>query len=333
MIPLFVCGAAGAVDLPAGVEFRDYTGWPQCIFLNATETPVQAVIVPAVGGRLVHFSLNEENVLYENPATEGRTMGASQEELWFGGYQCDIGPPGRGLPSHLQLVQGRNGWDLKGGFAAHVTGLPDPGLGIVIEKNFLLAPDTGELGVMQRMRNISDKDVSYSLWDRTLCKKGGFVFFPLNKKSRFPAGWSQRHLAGRDYYAGEHAYFDGVHPNVLQARVLDGVLVVAASGDVTQLGADSMAGWIAYARGKLLFVKYFPCIARGNYSDGGNTVEVYFDQRAVELSPLSPEIKLAPGQDYIFPEKWLLIPLRKEVTTWEEARKLVRKIRPSPFGP
>ena len=121
-------------------------------------------------------------------------------------------------------------------------------------------------------------------------------------------------------------------PNALQARVLNGVLVVSASGGVTQIGADSMAGWIAYARDKLLCVKYFPCFARGNYSEGGNTVEVYFDQRAVELSPLNPETKLASGQEYTFPEKWLLLPLPKEITTWEEARKLVRKIPPTPFG-
>jgi len=318
--------AAEASELPAGLELRDYGGWDQSIFINATETPVQAVIVPAVGGRLVHFSLDGENILFENAAAQGKTMAASQEELWLGGYQCDIGPQGRGLPGRLQLLQGPNEWKLKGDFAIHVASQPDRDLGIVIEKDFLLAPDTGELGIMQRMRNVSDKDVSCCLRDRTICKGGGFVFFPLNNKSRFKAGWSQRRQTdGRDAY-------DGEHPSAFQARVLEGVLVVSAAGEVTQMGADSAAGWIAYARGKLLFVKYFPWFARGNYSDGGNTVEVYFDQRAVELSPLSPETKLAPGREYSFPEKWLLIPLPKEITSWEEARKLVRKIPASPFG-
>src|SRR5271155_1106421 len=87
--------AAHAGELPAGLELRDYTGWDQSIFINATETPVQAVIVPAVGGRLVHFSLDGENILFENAAAQGRTMGAGQEELWLGGYQCDVGPQGR----------------------------------------------------------------------------------------------------------------------------------------------------------------------------------------------------------------------------------------------
>ena len=325
VIIAFRCFAASAQELPAGVEVRNYTGWDKSIFINATEKPVEAVIAPAVGGRVVHFSYNGENILFENPASQGKTMDASLEPLWIGGYQCDVGPQGRDIPAHLELFQGRQGWNFNGDFAIHVASLPDTDLGVVLEKDFLLAPDTGELGVVQHMRNISDKDVSYCLWDRTLCKGGGYVFFPLNKKSRFKAGWSQRRqVDGTNYY-------DGEHPNALQARVLNGVLVLSADGDVTQIGADSMAGWIAYARGKLLFVKYFPCFAEGNYSDGGNTVEVYFDQRAVELSPLSPETKLAPGKELAFPEKWSLIPLSREITTWEEARKLVRKIPPSPF--
>jgi hypothetical protein len=322
-----LCFASDPDELPAGIELRDYTGWPG-IFINAVETPVQAVIVPSIGARVVHFSLNGENILFENPATAGKTMTADNpEDLWLGGYQCDVGPHTRGLPRHLQLLQEGGQWNLlKGGFAAHAGGAPDCNVGVVIDKDFVLAPDTGELGIMQRMRNVSTNDVSWCLWDRTLCKGGGFAFFPLNKKSRFKAGWSQQqHANGRDYY-------DGDKPGALQVRILDGVLVVTAAGDVTRLGADSTAGWIAYARGKLLFVKYFPWFAHGDYSDGGNTVEVYFDQRAVELSPLSPETKLAPGREYTFPEKWLLIPLAKEVNTWEDARKLVRKIPPSPFG-
>ena len=95
-----------------------------------------------------------------------------------------------GLPAHPAVLDGRYGWDLKGEFAAHVTSVPDPNLGVVLEKNFLVAPDTGELGIMQRVRNISNDAESYCVLDRTICKGGGFIFFPLNKHSRFKAGWS-----------------------------------------------------------------------------------------------------------------------------------------------
>src|ERR1035438_5588055 len=108
LLPALTLNAAALDDLPAGIELRDYIGWEQSIFINATETPVQVVIVPAVGGRVADFSLNGDNILFENAATRGRIM-AGNEELWLGGYQCDLGPSGRGLPAHLQLFQGRNG--------------------------------------------------------------------------------------------------------------------------------------------------------------------------------------------------------------------------------
>lgn len=327
---LFVCAlisrAADTNEPPAGLEVRDYTGWPESIYMNATEIAVQAVIIPAVGGRMVHFSLDGENILFENAAAEGKTMTTAQEQLWLGGYQCDVGSQGGSLPPHPGLLQGADTWKLKGDFSVQVCSPPDHDLGITIAKDFVLSPDTAELGVMQRMRNVSDKDVSYYLRDRTACKGGGFVFFPLNNKSRFKAGWSQRRQKdGKDFY-------DGEKPDAFQARAMDGVLVVLAAGGVTQIGADNNAGWIAYVNGKILLVKYFPWFPKGNYTDGGNTVEVYIDQRAVELSPLSPQTRLGPGDEYKFPEKWLMISLPKEITTWDEVPKLVKKIPATPFG-
>ena len=111
---------------------------------------------------------------------------------------------------------------------------------------------------------------------------------------------------------------------------------IAAGADINtsqKAGADSDAGWIAYTRGKILFVKYFPVFAQGNYSDGGNTVAFDCHSRGVELQPLSPETTLKGGGTYSFPEKWTLIELVDEVTTYEKARALVKQhIPPSPFA-
>jgi hypothetical protein len=318
--------AAETNELPAGVETRTYTGWPNSIYLNASETPVQVVIVPSVGGRIVHYSFNGQNILFENTARQGATLLNSSGDLMLGGYQCDLGPDSRHLPAHWPLSEGPARWKSDAIFSANVIGAPDTNLGVAIDKDFVLDGDTGEMGLTQRLRNTSGQEVSYSLIDRTACKGGGFVFFPLNKKSRFKAGWSQwRETAGKKF-------LDGDSPNVLDARVMDGVLIAQTGANVTRFGADSDAEWIAYVRGNLLFVKYYLYSPDQSYPDGGNTVEVYFDRRLTELDPISPETKLAPGQSFIFPEKWTLIPLPKEVTTMEEARKLVALIPPPPFG-
>ena len=51
----------------------------------------------------------------------------------------------------------------------------------------------------------------------------------------------------------------------------------------------------------------------------------------MEFGPVSPVFKLEPGAAASFPEKWTLTQLPKEITTAEAARKLVKKIPPSPF--
>ena len=65
----------GADDpFPAGIEVRDYQGWRESIYLNASERAVQLVVVPGIGGRAVHFSLNGTNIFFENSMTLGQTI-------------------------------------------------------------------------------------------------------------------------------------------------------------------------------------------------------------------------------------------------------------------
>ncbi|MGA2540854.1 MAG: hypothetical protein ABSG78_04760 [Verrucomicrobiota bacterium] len=322
---LVACRGQNNNDLPPGVELRDYTGWANCLFLNASELPVQAVIVPAVGGRIMHYSWNGANILLENSASQGATLGSKNADLFLGGYQCDPAAGDHVLPDHWQLSEGPQRWQADANFSARVFSPSDPTLGVALDKEFVLAGDTGELGLVQRLRNVSVNPVRYCLADRTSCKGGGFVLFPLNKKSRFKAGWAQiREAGGKKYY-------DGDHPASSAVSVLGGILVAVTGGDATRLGADSDGQWIAYARDRLLFVKYYLFSPGADYGPAGNSVEVYFDRRMTELDPFSPQTTLAPGESFIFPEKWVLLPLDKDVTTAEEARKLVLKIPPPPF--
>lgn len=311
------------------VAVETYGGWKECLVLSGGD--VKAVIVPGVGGRVMSFALNGENILFENPEAWGRTLVNTSNGFWVGGYQCDLGPELRGIPDHKWLWQGPWNWRIPRPATAHVMSDPELSVGVQMDKEFVVDPDSGDLGLTQRMRNIVSNDVSYCLWDRTLCKGGGFAFFPLNKKSRFKAGWAIRE--GKN--VSEYRY-EGEKPADPRVRILEGVLVVQAKAlpeaRELKVGADSDAGWIAYTRGRILFVKYFPVFPGGNYSDGGNTVEFYCSDRVAELEPLSPEILLKPGQNYSFPEKWTFIELEKEVTSYEQARALVRRIPKSPFA-
>jgi hypothetical protein len=333
MLLLFLVSSSlpAAEALPAGVRLETHTGWENCLVMESNRKDVKLVIAPAIGGRIVHYSYRGENIIWENPEGFGKSMANTKTNFGVGGYQCDIGPELRPIPQHKELWQGVYQWEATKAYTVKVTSAPDASLGVQLEKEIVMDPETGDLGITQRMKNISDKEVSYCLWDRTLCNGGGYALIPLNKKSRFPARWS---LAGR---FENKRFYDGDKPQSSKIKIIDNVLVAKCEGEPAKAGADSDAGWIGYTRGRMLFVKYFPYSPKGYYSDGGNSVELYFDNfkgtasTRAELEPLSPEVVLRPGETYVFPEKWLFVELEEDVRSHEQARKLVGQVPSSPF--
>jgi hypothetical protein len=325
--------AAGTVaGLPAdepvkGVTREPYGRWRDALTLRGGDCKL--TVIPSVGGRVLSWAVNSDNIIYENRDAFGRTLSNMPSGFSPGGAQIDLGPELRGIVPHQNLWLGDWTGRTPRDYVIHVMSPAEMSVGIQLDKEFTMDPQTGELGLIQRMRNIITNDTSFCMWDRTLCKGGGFALIPLNKKSQFKARWSIRN--GKP---GSYSY-DGNKPADRRVRVMDNMLVIQAKdlpeARELKVGADSVDGWIGYVRGKLLFVKYFPVFPKGNYSDGGNTVEFYCSERVAELEPLSPEIKLKPGEEYRFPEKWVLFDLGEEITTAEKARAVAKQIEKSPF--
>jgi hypothetical protein len=309
----------------AQVEVRReaYQGWPEAVRLEAPRAKASLIAAPDVGGRLISYGLGGRNLLFENPDYLGKTLDNTAPgtlDQGYIGYNIDLGPEVRGISKHLALWVGKYSAAVDGSTLTLKSAV-DPVTRMEITKQVEMDPLDGSLRITQAMTNRGDKDASYCLWDRTLCAGGGFALIPLNASSRFPSGWS---LMKNGKYQPENPS----HPGV---KLLDGVLVAKAEGPSSKLGADSDGGWIAYVSGKQLLVKYFPYYPGASYTDGGNSVELYFDPKVAELEPLSPEVTVAPGRAYEFMERWLVVPLEKEATTWEEARALVSKIPAHPF--
>lgn len=317
-----IAAADGA--FPAGLNVESFDGWSNSVVL--ANGKVRTVIVPAAGGRALHYSANGENIFYLGENLHGKTLADLNGGGAHGGHQIDIGPELGNVPPHPALWWGEYSWHATGPYAVEVTSRPDAATGLKVTKSFTMDPDNGELGVQQTMANTSDKVVKYCFWDRTLCLNGGFAVIPLNQKSRFKNKWA---LRVKD--ADGRWQYDGAASAPAEVTILEDHLIVSCRGAVTKVGADSDAGWIAYVRGDLMYVKYFPYFADGQYADGGCSAEVYFDPRVAEMEPLSPEIELQPGDDYDFPEKWSLVKLNESVSTPEQALAATRKMSPSPF--
>ena len=310
--------------LPAGIEQIKYTGWDDSLQIKWPESQASAVVATAVGGRIVNYSLGDESIIFEVPGSAGKTT-LTSKNFWVGGYQIDVGPEVRNIPGHVDLWQSPCKWECPAPFTIKSTSDDKAGMsmGVRLQKDFTAdaTSKTAGIKIVQRMRNISEKDTNYCLWDRTLCKGGGYVFFPINKNSRFAAGWSIRERKNNMFS------FNGTTPSSPNVQVLDGVLVAQALGKEGKIGADSDAGWIAYVRDRLLYIKAFPYYKDGNYSDGGNSVEFYWSPQVGEVEPLSPEIKLSPNQEYEFTETWMLVKLDEPADTFEKARALVERVK------
>src|SRR5437016_3195461 len=200
-----------------GISVQSYRAWEECLTMQASG--VQAIVAPAVGGRIGQYSVGGENIIFENPSSFGKTLGNTSTNFSVGGYQCDIGPELRGIPNHDALWMGLYHWQTPKDFTTKVSSEHDLNVGVQMEKEIIIEPGTGDLGITQTMRNISDKDLAYCLWDRTLCKNDGFAFFALNRKSRFKAGWSiRRTIDGKFVY-------DGATPASPKVKIMKGVLV------------------------------------------------------------------------------------------------------------
>jgi hypothetical protein len=308
----------------AASRTESYLG-KECLILEASGPGVKAIVMPETGGRVVWYGIDEENILWQNPDAAGRPRPG-------GGFQLDIGPEMRQIPDHPVLWSGK--YRLVGPlrscfgmtFALEGTASePDPVLGLQVFKLLSLSAE-GALRLDHSMKRVSESDQGFCFWDRTLCRSGGYTLIPVNPKSRFPAKW----VLGKRLSPKKWDY-NGTDPSHPQIRLMDGVLVAKTGGPEQKIGADSDAGWIAYALGTLLFVKYYPYDPAGAYTDGGLSVAHYFNDRIAELEPISPEVKLKPGESFEFPQRWTITRLDEPVTTFEQARALASRILPSPF--
>jgi hypothetical protein len=328
VLALALLSCSSATDkparVPAHVSYSPHLDADLAVHLHAPDAKVLAVAVPQEAGRIVHYSLDGENILWNPLDSSGQAKAA-------GGYGLDLGPE-RTIARHPVIWEQRHQWASMGTNVVTLASEKDPAVGMRVEKQLAMDGATGTLDIVQRMINVSEKQQSYCFWDRTLCKAGGFTVIPLNPKSRFPAKWvigTRKVVDGKvDPNWWEYNGKNPSHPGI---KVLDGMVIARSQGKEQKIGADSDAGWIAYVRGRLLFVKYYPYFPDGNYTDNGLSVAHYFNERLAELEPLSPEIPLRPDDHYLFPERWTLTRLDREVTTHEEARALAARIPPCPF--
>ena len=84
------------------------------------------------------------------------------------------------------------------------------------------------------------------------------------------------------------------------------VLVRTAAAPPFKLGYLNRAGWTAYLSGGVLFCKHFDPRAELAHADLNSNVEVYCNDRFLELETQAPLSRLEPGAEATHEERWEL---------------------------
>jgi hypothetical protein len=287
-------------------RFISTAGYDGCIELSNATTRV--VIEPNLGGRVLNYQLNGEEILYQNPAQNGAVWDG-KTKIWHpSGGRFDIGPECGGL-SRDALWLGR--------WFAKVTGTHSARLssatlaeGLQLIREFTLAEDSSHLRCTQIFRNHGTAPLRTFHWSRTFVAGNGIALAPLPKNGRFPCGYA---LGGPpniiDFQPTEE-------PNV---RVRENILEILGAPRKAKFILDVEPGWLAYlGQNNLLFLKKFATFPNRPYGEiAANNASIWHSSKEnfpsfpiedfpVEIEPIGPLEIIEPGGERSFTEDWWL---------------------------
>jgi len=287
------------------VERIDYRGWADSYRLTAGLYSL--VVVPEIGGRIMEYSYDGTNLLWENTEEYGRTYPISKDWRNYGGYKIWIAPqelwswpPDPMIDfakANIEVLQNAKGLPV-----LKVTGAPAFDSGVAVSKEILM-DETGEVVLKQIMRNIAGKPITCSIWDVTQTKTPGLIAFPLNENSKFDDGIN---------------YLMSESKNSKQFTVKNRLCITRYMGENGKIAADSNGPWMICFQGDLAFVKLFGSMVKNaDYPEGGCSVEVFTADDKLgyqEMEILGPIAKILPGGKTELVERWRAFKLSQPVT-------------------
>lgn len=279
------------------IHESDFFGYNNCIVLQNETTKV--VVDPNVGGRLLYYGQQGNNVLFENRDLDGKLWNEGDSTFEVSGGRFDIGP--------AQTTGFRksffNTWEAEiRNDTVRLTSLKDHDLGVQLVRDFILDNETSKLTCIQHIKNISDSPKRYAHWSRTFVEGGGICLVPMNSNSRLPKGYAM-------YYHGT-SILDFNPKKEKNLRLRDGILEFLGPTSNPKFVMDSKAGWLVYiSRDDQLFVKKFEASDDKIYGDMlSNQVSIwYYKNEKCEIEPIGPLEFIEPGKSIPFTEEWWLV--------------------------
>jgi uncharacterized protein DUF4380 len=248
------------------------------------------------GPRIVRLGLagTTRNVLAETPELSWETP-LGRYEL-FGGHRLWFAPE----DPDLVAVPDSHGLELhEDATGIRLLGPVEPSTGLRRSITVRLDPDQPAVDIDDELCNVGDRPVQLAPWSITQLPPGGVVRLPQPVAVTEHIVQPNRILVLWPYTSWDDARLD---PR-------DGELRVHSTpGPGLKVGTFVEAGWLAYDRDGVSFVCRFRPEPERAYPDRGCNVEIYCDDRFLEVEVLGPSLELHPGATATLSQRWELSP-------------------------
>jgi len=180
-----------------------------------------------------------------------------------------------------------------------------------------LSPDRPQVTLHHRLQNEGGDPIELAPWSITQMRLGGLVVMPISATIDADGLLPDRHIVVWPYTRWHDA----------RLRVEDDCVFVTAQPGMPPLKVGSLnPGWIGYLHGDVFFVKRFDPRLDQLHPDRNCNVEVYCNDRFVELETLAPLIRLKPGETIEHVETWELHRVEGAAPTPDGVRRLLQSI-------
>lgn len=290
-------------------------GFPAVLWLD--NGILRIGVLPLAGGRILSVTFRGKETLWRNSdllddslrPVHGHiiepTAGSMADWRNYGGDKTWPAPQGWSGPHEWAgppdpvLDSGAYSWQRRGhedGVTVELSSGADPRTGLRITRELTLRDGEAAYELSLRAENVSDRNVSWALWNVTQRRAG---------------------------QPGQGGVWVGLEQGDLELVELvpgTGVPTAERSGDIAfiphqdvigKLGFPTAAGWLAHAAHGSTTSQAFRVDREQTYPDGGSRVEVWMEypleaplehlgglqpsSRIVEIEVLGPQIELAPG--------------------------------------
>src|SRR5689334_21755233 len=120
------CAPEKAPRVPPQVRVEPYLNADLAVYIEAPAAKIVAVAVPQTAGRVVHYGLDGQNVLWNPTDKNGQPQAG-------GGYGLDLGPE-RAIARHPVIWEQKHAWAKLGTNIVTLASEKDPAVGMRVEK-------------------------------------------------------------------------------------------------------------------------------------------------------------------------------------------------------